>query len=138
LAGTCGGGGDYTDSTHHGQAYVVSRQHGTWGTAEAVPGLTGLNGGGDAQLYVLSCGAPNGCGAGGYYTDSSGHTQAFVVSASNGTWSTAEKVPGTATLNQGGFAIIYAISCPAAGHCTAGGLYTDSSGNQQAFVASQN
>jgi len=137
-AGTCGGGGDYTDSTHHGQAYVVSRQHGTWGTAEAVPGLTGLNGGGDAQLYVLSCGAPNGCGAGGYYTDSSGHTQAFVVSASNGTWSTAEKVPGTATLNQGGFAIIYAISCPAAGHCTAGGLYTDSSGNQQAFVASQN
>jgi hypothetical protein len=137
-AGTCGGGGDYTDSAHHGQAYVVNRQHGTWGTAEAVPGLTGLNAGGDSQLYVLSCGAPNGCGAGGYYTDSSGHTQAFVVSASNGTWGTAEEVPGTATLNQDGFAITYAISCPAAEHCTAGGLYTDSAGNQQAFVASQN
>jgi hypothetical protein len=137
-AGTCGGGGDYTDAAHHGQAYVASQQHGTWGTAKAVPGLIALNSGGDAQLYVLSCGAPNGCGAGGYYTDSAGHTQAFVATASNGTWGTATQVPGTATLNQGGFAITYAISCPAAGHCTAGGLYTDSSGNQQAFVASQN
>ena len=136
-AGNCDGGGDYTDAAGHGQAYVVSQQHGIWGTAKAVPGLATLNGGGSAQLYVLSCGTPNGCGAGGYYTDSAGHLQAFVVTAGNGVWGAAGQVPGTATLNSGGFAITYAISCPAAGHCTAGGLYTTSTGNQQAFVASQ-
>jgi hypothetical protein len=137
-AGTCDGGGDYTDAADHGQAYVVSQQHGIWGTAKAMPGLVALNSGGSVQLYVLSCGTPNGCGAGGYYTDSADHTQAFVATASNGNWGTAEQVPGTATLNQGGFAITYAISCPAAAHCTAGGLYTDATGAQQAFVASQN
>ena len=68
-AGTCGGGGDYTDAAGHGQAYVVSKEHGVWGAAEAVPGLAALNSGGSAQLYVLSCGPPDGCGGGGYYTD---------------------------------------------------------------------
>jgi hypothetical protein len=136
-AGTCGGGGDYTDAAGHGQAYVVSKEHGVWGAAAAVRGLAALNSGGSAQLYVLSCGPPDGCGGGGYYTDSAGHLQAFVATASNGSWGTAQKVPGTATLNQGGFAITYAISCPTAAHCTAGGLYTDSAGSQQAFVASQ-
>jgi hypothetical protein len=136
-AGTCGGGGDYTDAAGHGQAYIVSQQHGTWGTAKAVPGLAALNRGGSAQLYVLSCGPPNGCGAGGYYTDSARHYQAYVVTAGNGTWGTARQVPGTATLNSGGFAITYAISCPTTAHCTAGGLYTTSTGTQQAFVVSQ-
>jgi hypothetical protein len=136
-AGTCGGCGDYTDSSHHGQVYVIRKTHGTWGTAEEIPGLGTLNQGGDAQPYTLACGPPDGCAAGGYYTDSAGQSQAFVYTASNGTWGTTEEAPGTATLNQGGFADTGSISCPAAGHCTAGGSYTDSAGNQQAFALSQ-
>ncbi len=50
----------------------------------------------------MSCAAAGNCSAGGHYTDSSGHFQAFVVSQVNGTWHTAIEVPGTAALNQGG------------------------------------
>ena len=73
------------------------------------------------------------CSAGGSYVDSSGNTQAFVVSETNGTWGTAEEVPGTAALNQGEIAGILSLSCGAAGNCSAGGVYYDSSGNRQAF-----
>jgi hypothetical protein len=54
-----------------------------------------------------------------------------------GTWGTAQQVPGTAALNKGGSANINALSCGSAGNCSAGGSYTDRSGHQQAFVASQ-
>ena len=81
--------------------------------------------------------SPATCGAGGSYTDSSGHAHAFVVSQVNGTWGTAEQVPGTATLNTGGTAAVFAVSCAAAGNCSAGGRYRDSSGHDQVFVVSQ-
>jgi hypothetical protein len=60
-----------------------------------------------------------------------------VVSQVNGTWHTAIEVPGTAALNQGGFAQIVSVSCGSAGNCSVGGGYTDSSGGGQAFVVSQ-
>ena len=85
----------------------------------------------------MSCASAGNCSAGGDYTDSSGAFQAFVVNQVNGTWHTAIEVPGTAALNQGGFAEILSVSCAAAGECSAGGLYTDSSGRGQAFVVSQ-
>src|SRR5262245_50856686 len=56
---------------------------------------------------------------------------------SGGTWGTAKKVPGSATLNTGGSAAINSVSCASAGNCSAGGFYKDSSGHQQAFVVSQ-
>jgi hypothetical protein len=62
--------------------------------------------------------------------------QAFVASEMNGTWHTAREVPGTAALNQGGFAQVNSVSCASAGNCAAAGVYTDSSHNSQAFVAS--
>ena len=57
--------------------------------------------------------------------------------ASGGTWGHAEEVPGTAALNIGGYAEIRSVSCASAGNCSAGGLYSDSSGHWQAFVVSQ-
>ena len=82
----------------------------------------------------VSCAQTGDCGAGGIYSDSSGGGQAFVVSEANGTWGTAEQVPGTAALNQGGFAYVTSLSCARSGNCGAGGTYVDSSGGQQAFV----
>jgi len=55
----------------------------------------------------------------------------------NGTWGTAQEVPGTAALNQGGNAELNSVSCGAAGNCGAGGFYQDGAGHLQAFVASQ-
>jgi hypothetical protein len=108
---------------------------GTWGTAQEVPGIAALNRGGDAHFWALSCASAGSCAAGGYY--SSGGLQAFVVSEAHGTWGWAEEVPGTAVLNQGGYAMVLSVSCAAAGSCAAGGFYTDAAGNEQAFVVSE-
>ena len=108
---------------------------GTWGTAREVPGTAALNAGGQAQVGSVSCASAGNCTAAGSYTDSSGHTQAFVVSQVRGTWGTADEVPGTATLNTGGNAAVNSVSCATAGNCTAAGSYAGSGGG--AFVVTQ-
>jgi hypothetical protein len=137
-AGRCTAGGSYADrSGRHFQVFAVSQKAGRWGTAVPLPGAAALNTGRYADIDSLSCGAAGNCGAGGFYTDSSRHWQAFVASQAHGTWGTAQQVPGTAALNAGEFAATYAVSCASAGHCGAGGFYTDRSGHQQAFVVGQ-
>jgi hypothetical protein len=79
--GNCGAGGDYwSDFNGHGQVFVVSERNGWWGMAKEVPGTATLNLGKIAltQVTSVSCTRPATCAAGGYYTDRSGHTQAFV------------------------------------------------------------
>jgi hypothetical protein len=136
-AGNCSAGGYYADNSANTQAFVVSQVSGIWGTAKKVPGTATLNTGGDAWLTSVSCASAGNCSAGGYYSDSSYHRYAFVVSQVSGTWHSAKQVPGTATLNTGGWAAINSVACASAGNCSAGGYYTDSSSHQQAFVVSQ-
>jgi hypothetical protein len=136
-AGNCSTGGFYTDASGNTQAFVVNETNGTWHTAKEVPGTAALNSGGYASIYSISCASAGNCSAGGTYTDSSNHLQAFVVNETNGTWSGATEVPGTAELNQGGTAATGAVSCASAGNCSAGGNYTDSSNLSQAFVVKE-
>jgi hypothetical protein len=102
-----------------------------------VPGTAALNKGGAASIASVSCATAGNCSAGGRYTDGSGHSQVFVAGETSGTWATAKEVPGTAALNKGGGAEIGSVSCGAAGNCSAGGYYTDGSGHQQVFVATE-
>ena len=60
-----------------------------------------------------------------------------MASQVHGTWGAAKQVPGTATLNTGGFAHLLSVSCAPAGNCSAGGISDDSSGHRQAFVVGQ-
>jgi hypothetical protein len=116
------------------QAFVVSQKNGSWGKATDVPGTAALNTGGNAGVLSVSCESAGNCAAGGYYQDSAEHQQAFVVSEHNGWWGTAIEVPGSGSLNTGGFAQIVSVSCTSAGYCAAGGTYLDRSGNDEAFV----
>jgi len=75
----CTAGGFYMDGSDHEQVFVVSETNGTWGNAIEIPGSGALNAG-DARVTSVSCGSVGNCAVGGTYTDSSGHTQAFVVS----------------------------------------------------------
>jgi hypothetical protein len=95
----------------------------SWGRAEEVPGLGKLNAGGGAEVMTLSCGKRGGCSAGGYYHDSKGNQQAFVVSQASGRWLAAQEVPGSGKLNVGGLARVGTISCSSSGDCAAGGYY---------------
>jgi len=74
-AGNCSAGGYYTDNFRSPHAFVVSQVNGRWGTAKEV--AANLRG---PLIYSLSCAPAGNCSAGGGYTDSSGHQQAFVVS----------------------------------------------------------
>jgi hypothetical protein len=95
---------------------------GTWGPAKEVPGTGTLNAGGGAQVVSLSCAPAGGCAAGGFYTDASGHHEAFVGDELNGVWGQALEVPSIAALNADGVAQVTSLSCASAGNCTAGGL----------------
>src|SRR5262252_4744793 len=79
---------------------------GVWGKAIEVPGLGALNKFGGAQPVVVSCPSAGNCGGGGGYFDGSGNLQAFVVDERNGVWRKAIEMPGSATLNKGGAAVL--------------------------------
>src|SRR5262245_21422213 len=59
------------------------------------------------------------------------------VAFSGGIWGNAEQVPGTASLNVGGEAAIFSVSCASAGNCGGGGVYKDASLRRHAFVVNQ-
>jgi hypothetical protein len=137
-AGNCVVGGDVAPIIYGPyQAFVASQQNGTWGKATGLPGLTALNASGNASVDSVSCESAGNCAAGGYYEDSAGHTQAFVVSENSGWWGRAIEVPGSAALNTGGYAQIESVSCTAAGYCAATGYYMEPSGNAGAFLVSR-
>ncbi|MDW3213468.1 MAG: hypothetical protein R8G01_05690 [Ilumatobacteraceae bacterium] len=133
--GNCSAGGYYTDAGDVNQAFVVSQVDGVWGDAMPVPGLAALNTGDDAEVNVLSCGAPGDCLAGGEYSSDLGN-HAFVVSQVDGVWGTATGVPGLAALDVGVDSELDAGSCASAGNCTVAGYYQDADDDYEVFVAS--
>ena len=137
-AGNCSaGGGYYTGGSAINDAFVVSQVRGVWGTAQQVPGVAALNyGSSDAEVTSVSCTSAGNCGAAGYFTNSNANAQAFVVSQVHGVWGTAQQV-NLRDYNLLGQESILAVSCAAAGDCTADGTYYNYSGQQRAFVVSQ-
>jgi len=138
-AGNCSAGGTYlqiSSAAIHSQVFVVGEKNGTWGTATPLPGAATLNKGGGALTGAVSCATAGNCAIAGSYTDAAGHGQAFVASQANGTWGTAQEVPGTAALNSLGAGEGSSVSCGAVGKCAAGGYYADTTG-QQVFVVNQ-
>ncbi|HEV2426771.1 MAG TPA: hypothetical protein VGS61_00975, partial [Acidimicrobiales bacterium] len=137
AAGDCSVDGYYTDGSGHRQAFLDDEVNGAWRTASEVPGTAALNVGGEAQAQSLSCAAPGDCAVVGYYTDGSGHKQAFVADSEHGVWHPAIQIPGTATLNVGGDAEGDQVSCPGADTCTAVGTYSYASGRSDAFTVQE-
>jgi hypothetical protein len=123
--GNCAITGDYTPGKAHSladlsQAFVASEVAGVWRVATAVPGIGKLNTGDSAVGTVISCAAPGYCALGGSYeATSGGYDLPFIDSDVNGTWGTAEAVPGRPAT--GGNYGITAISCPGTGDCVAAG-----------------
>ena len=86
--------------------------------------------------------------AGGFFTDTAGGDQPFLVTQSNGAWGSATLVPGMAALNATDLAHVSAVSCgnftqadpiacSSAGNCVLGGEYQDPRFFDQAFVAGE-
>ncbi len=136
-SGYCEAAGIYQPSQGGSAPFVVSERNGTWGTPQAIPGLTALNVGLRAYVFGLSCASPGNCAVSGEYTDASFHFRAYVADEHAGTWDQAIQVPGTATLDTGRYASSTAISCTAPGDCTLAGEYFDSAEVTHVFVADE-
>lgn len=134
--GDCSAGGFYRANPSDTEAFVITEKQGRWGKAMEAPGTAGLNTAGNAIVNSVSCWAPGWCSAGGDYSAHSGQ-QAFVIIQQHGIWGKAQQVPGTRSLNAGGAAAIYSMSCGSPGWCSAGGFYWDRAHHAQAFVVSR-
>jgi hypothetical protein len=131
TAGNCTAGGAYGDPREIGPAFAVTETNGTWGRAQQIPGpAPGLD-----AIASVSCPSAGNCVAGGTNLGRNG-TQAFVVSQQHGTWGRAAHVRGLPT-RAPIFAQVRAVSCPSAGYCAAGGLYSRADGSRPAFVVSE-
>lgn len=141
AAGNCAAGGSYLDQRKHAQAFVVSERSGRWGKAIEIPGLAALEHGRQGVVNSLSCTSAGNCGAGGWYDDSHGRMQGFVVTERNGRWNAAIEVPGLGALNTdtmaGEGAQTLSVSCASAGNCAAGGYYSTKSFQWQGFVVTE-
>ncbi len=122
--GNCTAAGGYQDSTMTDRVYVIGESNGTWGTPVAIPGFTTLDKGNFGGLRGLSCGAPGDCAVFGDYVSTSsqsGPIAMFLADEVNGTWGTAQEIPGTTPetdLTTLFLALGYsAISCPSATSC---------------------
>ena len=144
--GNCLAGGqgaaqfDYEDN---GDALMISQSAGKWGSAGPVPWISALEGddsSGEAASWIttVDCASAGNCAIGGNYVDGNGDQHGFVADELNGVWGNAIEVPGLAGLTEtGGAPEVTSVSCGSAGDCAVGGGYTDGSGHQQAFVATE-
>ncbi len=134
-AGNCAVTGYYTDGAGDQQGFVVNQTDGTWGNAIAIPALSVLNTGGNAEGTSVSCASAGNCAVTGYYITASA-IQGFVVNQTDGTWGNAIPIPALSVLNTGGNAQGSSVSCASAGNCAVTGLYRDGAGGQ-GFVVNQ-
>lgn len=135
--GYCAAGGVYKDGHGYYQAFLDVQKRGKWSNAREVPGTAGLNRGHNAQVTAIACPSAGNCAVGGYYTNSSGHGELFLISERNGSWGKAREIPGLAVLTKGSTAQIYSISCSSAGNCSGGGYGENSSFREIAFVVTE-
>jgi hypothetical protein len=133
----CSAGGNYTDTSGGYQAWIADQVDGSWHAAREFPGTAALNTGGTGATGWLSCPTAGNCSAVGWYYD--GHnTGPFVATQVHGTWHTAQQVRGLAAIDQGGSAMLNAVSCSPAHNCGAVGVYTKGRSHRlHAFAVSQ-
>jgi len=136
----CVAGGSYLGSTTGYQAFVSVYNGTTWSDREVAGSLNS----GNAHVNSVSCYSASFCvaggaggGAGGFYSNSSGVSTAFV-SVYNGTSWTDSEVARSLNLKTVSFASVNGVSCSTASFCVAGGSYADSSHHNQAFVSVYN
>jgi hypothetical protein len=82
----------------------------------------------------VSCAAPGNCGAVGTYIDSSRTTQGLLLTETAGAWAAGVQASLPANAGTAQNVSLRSVSCPAAGDCSAVGIYIDSSGTTQGLL----
>jgi hypothetical protein len=129
----CTAVGSYEDDNGYDYGLVDTLSGGTWtAMAAPLPGNAGTDGDGygDAFLNAVSCPSATSCAAVGSYEDNGDYMMALVDTLAGSAWSGGEApLPaGAGGDGSDGYATLYAVSCPTAGTCAAGGRYEDTNG----------
>jgi hypothetical protein len=128
-AGNCGVTGNYTDTAGNQQVFVADETSGTWGQAQALPGLEALNASGHAEAAAISCRAPGNCATGGTFSgvsDVGAITESYVADERQGGWDLAVQVFGGRTpFNGSNLTTLGSVSCASVGNCAAAGSFAD-------------
>src|SRR5437763_6033230 len=90
-----------------------------------------------AYLTSVSCASAGNCSAVGYYYDGSVSQQGLLLTETAGTWATG--VEASPPANAGSNPAVHAnsVSRGAAGHCSAGGHYTDNALHGQGLLLTE-
>lgn len=137
--GNCTAAGYYLDSSGGGgtdQPMVVSETGGSWGpsTGAQLPGNVNATTAA-VHLYGLACASAGNCTAIGDYRTSSGYTEGFTLTETNGTWAAGSELspPTDASVNPRTF--LSSIACTSPGSCLVGGAYYGTGTNNEMLVA---
>jgi hypothetical protein len=133
-ASSCTLAGSYNDSSHVGQAMVVTRSGGHWARATELrlPGNAEPSLGGLAES--VSCSRAGSCVAAGNYR-ANGNFAGFTATESRGVWHRATQV--TPPANAGTSVSISGVACTGPGNCVLAGNYSDTKGRVRPMVAIQ-
>jgi hypothetical protein len=139
-ATTCVAGGDLVNVLATGadvEPFLLDETNGVWGPVEAISGVAALSREDEASLTALSCGSDGDCAAGGDYLNTSGQSQAYIVTEQGGVWGSATQLFATQLLGSGLSNTLNSIACPSAGDCNAIGAFADAQGNSQPYVVAE-
>jgi Bacterial Ig-like domain (group 3) len=114
------------------EAVEVQETDGVWGAVAELPGTTSLAGGGYPDPVAVSCSSPGNCAATGNIYGPGPVSSVFVASETAGGWGAASLVAGLGDTTTGD-ALVSALSCGAAGYCSAVGQTRQ----YQGFVVSE-
>jgi hypothetical protein len=151
AANACVTVGWYNDTSGQTWGMVETQNGTTWNDTEAPqPSNAGAGAdqgfwfgsqdcGFDAPCRAVSCPSTTACVAVGQYMDSSGFLQPVVDTLANGTWSSQEGAlpadAATDTTPTHPQDYLYSVSCSTATSCVAVGQYTNTSGDQVAYIS---
>ncbi len=136
-AGNCAAVGHYFDSSGKPEGLLLTETAGVWGTGveAGLPAKAGTIP--NVVLNSVSCPSAGNCAAAGQYTDSSGHTQALLLTEASGVWATGVEAPLPSNADTDHpDAAAESVSCASAANCAAVGDYNDSSFNTQGLLLS--
>jgi hypothetical protein len=142
-AGNCVAAGNYLDTSSRREPMVATQSAGgAWQASELTlpANATTTASVQNSFLDSVACASAGNCVAVGSYRDTTGSTQALVATQSaGGAWQASElPEPANATTTTGDQdANLDSVACASAGNCAAGGLYEDTTGSDQALVATQ-
>jgi len=127
----CTAVGTYTRDDSVIQAMVTTDVAGSWGQASMLPEPSDVGASGTVAATSVSCTSVGNCVAVGGYVGAAATALPLIETETNGTWAASSAVSQPA--DSMGAGELLAVSCPAAGDCTAVGIYENGASHVVGF-----